>query len=77
MDGDSSCWISTAGGGVIYFNEYSGKVKQYTNRDGLSNNTVCGLLRDDKNDLWIVPMRDSVILTGKQTSSLISIQRMD
>jgi ligand-binding sensor domain-containing protein/two-component sensor histidine kinase len=53
MDGDSSCWISTAGGGVIYYNEYSGKIKQYTNRDGLSNNTVCGLLRDNKNDLWI------------------------
>jgi two-component sensor histidine kinase/streptogramin lyase len=53
MDGDSSFWISTAGGGVIYYNEYSGEVKQYTNRDGLSNNTVCGLLRDNKNDLWI------------------------
>jgi streptogramin lyase len=53
MDSDSSCWISTAGGGVIYYNEYSGEVKQYTNRDGLSNNTVCGLLRDGRNDLWI------------------------
>ena len=53
MDGDSSCWISTAGGGVIYYNEYSGKIKQSTNRDGLSNNTVCGLLKDNKNDLWI------------------------
>lgn len=53
MDDDSSCWISTAGGGIIYYNEQTGEVKQYTNRDGLSNNTVCGLLRDDKNDLWI------------------------
>lgn len=53
FEGDSSCWISTAGGGIIYYNEQTGDVKQYTNRDGLSNNTVCGVLRDDNNDLWI------------------------
>lgn len=53
MDGDSSCWISTAGGGVVYYNEYTGQVRQFTNREGLSNNTVCGILRDAKNDPWI------------------------
>jgi len=53
MDGDRGCWISTAGGGVIYYNEHSGEVKQYTYREGLSNNTVCGLLQDKKNNLWI------------------------
>ncbi len=53
MDGDSSCWISTAGGGLIYYNIYSNYVKQYTNREGLSNNTVCGLLLDNNKDLWI------------------------
>jgi ligand-binding sensor domain-containing protein len=53
IDSDSSCWISTAGGGVIYYNEYTGQVKQYTNREGLSNNTVCGMLRDASNNLWI------------------------
>lgn len=53
MDSDGSCWISTAGGGIIYYNEQTGVVKQYTNREGLSNNTVCGLLRDKNNDCWI------------------------
>lgn len=53
LDADSSCWISTAGGGVIHYNERTGYIRQYTNREGLSNNTVCGLLRDDNNDLWI------------------------
>ncbi|HEY4110088.1 sensor histidine kinase [Puia sp.] len=52
-DGDSSFWISTAGGGVIRFNEKSGEVQQYTNKEGLSNNTVCGLLEDKNRDLWI------------------------
>jgi ligand-binding sensor domain-containing protein len=53
LDADSSFWISTAGGGVIHYNEHTGYVKQYTNRDGLSNNTVCGMLRDNKNNWWI------------------------
>jgi signal transduction histidine kinase/ligand-binding sensor domain-containing protein len=53
IDTDNNCWISTAGGGVIQYNEQSGLVKQYTNKDGLSNNTVCGLLPDQENNLWI------------------------
>lgn len=53
LDADSSLWISTAGGGIINYKEPGGAVKQYTNKDGLSSNTVCGMLRDDKNNLWI------------------------
>jgi signal transduction histidine kinase len=53
MGADSSCWISTAGGGIIQYNEQTGLVKQYTNKDGLSNNTVCGLLTDPDNNVWI------------------------
>ncbi|OQP61921.1 hypothetical protein A3860_29950 [Niastella vici] len=53
FDSDSSCWISTAGGGLIWYNDYTRQVKQYTNRDGLSSNTVCGLLIDDQRNCWI------------------------
>jgi two-component sensor histidine kinase len=53
LDADSSLWISTAGGGIIHYNDQTGAVQQYTNKEGLSNNTVCGMLRDDKNNLWI------------------------
>jgi len=53
MDSDSSLWISTAGGGIVHFNESTGLVKQYTNQDGLSNNTVCGMLADNDHNLWI------------------------
>ncbi len=52
-DGDSSLWISTAGGGVIRFNTKTAKTEQYTNKEGLSNNTVCGLLQDKNKDCWI------------------------
>jgi ligand-binding sensor domain-containing protein/anti-sigma regulatory factor (Ser/Thr protein kinase) len=53
QDGDSSFIVSTAGGGLIWFNEFTGEVKHYTNQDGLSNNTVCGLLKDGNDNLWI------------------------
>jgi streptogramin lyase len=52
-DGDSSFFVSTAGGGLVWFNEYTGEVKQYTNQDGLSNNTVCGMLQDESKNCWI------------------------
>jgi signal transduction histidine kinase/streptogramin lyase len=52
-DGDSCLWISTAGGGIIRFNEKTEKTEQYTNKEGLSNNTVCGLLQDKNKGLWI------------------------
>jgi signal transduction histidine kinase/ligand-binding sensor domain-containing protein len=53
IDVNNNCWISTAGGGVIQYNEQTGLVKQYTSKDGLSNNTVCGLLPDQEGNIWI------------------------
>ncbi|MBN9383727.1 MAG: hypothetical protein J0H74_23420 [Chitinophagaceae bacterium] len=53
QDGDSCFWISTAGNGVLRYNHYTGEIRQYTHKEGLSNNTVCGLLQDKNKDLWI------------------------
>lgn len=53
QDGDSSLLISTAGSGVIRYNHYTGEIRQFTHKEGLSNNTVCGLLQDRNSDLWI------------------------
>jgi len=53
IDADSSFWISTAGGGILHYNTETTRLQQYTNKDGLANNTVCGILPDDKNNLWI------------------------
>jgi ligand-binding sensor domain-containing protein len=50
---DCSFWISTAGGGIVNYNTATGKCTQYSTEQGLSNNTVCGILEDDNNDLWI------------------------
>ncbi|MFT3822792.1 MAG: two-component regulator propeller domain-containing protein [Chitinophagaceae bacterium] len=53
IDNTGCCWISTVGGGVIQYDERTGQVHQHTNKDGLSNNTVCGILCDRNNNLWI------------------------
>ena len=52
-DKDSSFWISTAGGGVVHYNSTTHALRQYTTREGLSNNMVCGILPDDAGNLWI------------------------
>jgi len=53
IDGDGSFWISTSGGGILHYKEDTREIRQYTTRDGLSNNTVCGILADDNHNLWI------------------------
>ncbi len=53
QDADGSTWISTMGGGIVHYDERTNYAKQYTSRDGLSNNTVCGILQDTRNNLWI------------------------
>jgi len=53
IDTDSSLWISTAGGGVVHYEPEAHHVQQYTTRDGLSNNMVCGIIPDDERHLWI------------------------
>jgi ligand-binding sensor domain-containing protein/two-component sensor histidine kinase len=50
---DGTFWLSTAGGGLVYYDAATGKARQYTTMDGLSNNTVCGVLRDSSGNLWI------------------------
>lgn len=53
IDTTGCSWISTIGGGIIQYDEKTGVVQQYTSKDGLCNNTVCGILCDRNNNLWI------------------------
>ena len=52
-DADSSLWISTAGGGVVHYYPETHALQQYTTKEGLTNNMVCGILADDEHHLWI------------------------
>lgn len=46
-------WIGTWGGGLNRFDRASGKFKYYTEKDGLANNAVYGILEDNQGNLWL------------------------
>ncbi len=47
-------WVGSEGGGLVLFDRKAGKiVKQYTEDEGLSSNTVMNILEDSTGNLWI------------------------
>lgn len=46
-------WIGTDGGGLNYFNIRTGETIQITEKDGLPNNVVYGILPDEDGNLWM------------------------
>ncbi len=52
-DTRSTIWIGTAGGGFSRLNTKTGNFKNYSEKDGLANNEVYGILGDDNGNLWL------------------------
>jgi ligand-binding sensor domain-containing protein/two-component sensor histidine kinase len=56
-DKNKVLWIGTYGGGLnkIFTNKKTGEkiIKRYTERDGLSNDIIYGILGDDEGNLWL------------------------
>ena len=50
---DNILWIGTSGGGLNKFNIDEGTFEHFTEKDGLPNNVVYGILPDGKGNLWI------------------------
>jgi PAS domain S-box-containing protein len=46
-------WIGTYGGGLDKFDTASETFTHYTEKDGLPNNSVVGILADDEGNLWL------------------------
>jgi len=46
-------WLGTGGGGLNRFDPATGRSRHYTERDGLPNNLVYGILEDDRGALWL------------------------
>jgi len=47
-------WLGTFGGGLNYFNTKTCKVEiVFTEKDGLSNNSVYGIVKDENQNLWL------------------------
>jgi ligand-binding sensor domain-containing protein/anti-sigma regulatory factor (Ser/Thr protein kinase) len=50
---DKYLWIGTKGGGLNLFDQTEGSFKHYTEKQGLSNDVVYGILGDATNNLWL------------------------
>ena len=46
-------WVGTYGGGLNKFNKKENQWQFYTEEDGLSNNTIYGILEDKNKNLWL------------------------
>jgi signal transduction histidine kinase/ligand-binding sensor domain-containing protein/DNA-binding response OmpR family regulator len=52
-DRNGNIWIGTGGGGICVFNPEENKFKRYTEKDGLSNNTIYAILIDNTENIWV------------------------
>ena len=50
---DGTLWLGTFGGGLNRFDTRTGRFTRYTDKDGLSDNILYGILCDDHANLWI------------------------
>ena len=53
QDQSGFIWIATYGGGINKFDPKDESFVKYTEKDGLSNNAVYGILEDDMGNLWM------------------------
>lgn len=52
-ESDSIVWAGTRGGGLFRINTTSGKIKVWTKKNGLADNSIAGIEKDDAGILWI------------------------
>lgn len=64
---DGKLWLGTLFGGIQIYDPKVGKVTIVNESDGLSNNTVAGILDDDQGDVWAATFDGLTVLspTGK------------
>ncbi|MBI1770093.1 MAG: hypothetical protein HYR67_17130 [Bacteroidetes bacterium] len=53
-------WIGTNGGGIILIDKKLHILKMITEKDGLPSSTICAILPDEKNNLWVTTYRGLV-----------------
>jgi signal transduction histidine kinase/ligand-binding sensor domain-containing protein/DNA-binding response OmpR family regulator len=52
-DENDILWVGTNGSGLNKFDRRKNKFKHYRESDGLANDVIYGILKDDKGNLWI------------------------
>ncbi|NHE58734.1 hybrid sensor histidine kinase/response regulator transcription factor [Cyclobacterium plantarum] len=46
-------WVGTPNNGLFLYNKSTGSIRQYTTEDGLSSNTINGILEDENGIYWL------------------------
>ena len=53
QDTQGRMWVATAGGGLNIFNPETNTFRHYTEKHGLPNNVIYGILEDELGQLWL------------------------
>jgi ligand-binding sensor domain-containing protein/signal transduction histidine kinase len=53
QDQRGTLWIGTHGGGLARYNPQSNNFTHFTEKEGLPNNVIYGILEDDSGNLWL------------------------
>ncbi|MBN2416091.1 sigma 54-interacting transcriptional regulator [bacterium] len=75
IDSRGKIWIGTQGRGVSSYDPGDGTFVHYTTEQGLSNNTVVGVLEDNQGNIWCSTLKGLskiVVHTGTITNYFIS-----
>lgn len=52
-DSEGTIWIGSSGGGLIRYNSQEQQFKAFTEKDGLPNSVIYGILEDQEGNLWL------------------------
>lgn len=71
-DNEGRVWIGTAGGGLALYNPTENKFQVFTQKDGLPNTVVYGILEDEKGNLWLSTNLGITVFNKKLKKSIRS-----
>lgn len=75
-DDQGNFWLSSKGGGLIYWNPNTGEYSQYTTENGLKNNVLYACYQDDYNQIWL-PSNNGLMRFDKLTKEVIHYTEND
>lgn len=59
-DIEKNIWIGTINQGIIKYDKKQKKVKKISKEDGLEVENICGIIPDNKNNLWISTLKNII-----------------
>lgn len=77
VDGKNNVWIGTEGGGLSFYNATDGTFRHYTEKDGLPNSVVYGILEDETGNLWLSTNKGLSVLNPATSTFVRHFTRND